>query len=110
MLRIAKELFIIHTHRKRLLFGLALIFFKTFSGVQAVNYYSPIIFEQLGFEGAKNSLFATGMTFVVALALGPGGSRVRSPLARVVHPLASGLGTWLVSLLVVGTVAASFGR
>ncbi len=55
------------------------------------------------------SLFATGLTFVVALALGPGGSRVRSPLARVVHPLASRLGAWLVSLVVVVTVAASFG-
>jgi predicted Ser/Thr protein kinase len=57
----------------------------------------------------ETSLFATGLTFVVALSLGPGGSRVRSPLARVVHPLAAGPGAWLVSLLVVGAVAASFG-
>jgi hypothetical protein len=57
----------------------------------------------------ETSLFVTGLTFVVALALGPGGSRVRSPLARVVHPLASRPGTWLVSLLVVGAVAALFG-
>jgi sugar porter (SP) family MFS transporter len=74
LLRIAKELFVIHNHRKRLLFGMALIFFKTFSGVQAVNYYSPIIFEQLGFEGAKNSLFATGIygtvKFVCTLIFG----------------------------------------
>jgi len=74
MLRIAKELFVVHTHRKRLLFGMALIFFKTFSGVQAVNYYSPIIFEQLGFVGAKNSLFATGIygtvKFVCTLIFG----------------------------------------
>jgi hypothetical protein len=56
----------------------------------------------------ETSLFVTGLTFVVALALGPGGSRVRSPLARVVHPLASRPGSWLVSLLVVGAVAASF--
>jgi predicted Ser/Thr protein kinase len=57
----------------------------------------------------ETSLFVTGLTFVVALALGPGGSRVRSQLARVVHPLASRPGTWLVSLLVVGAVAALFG-
>ncbi|HET7196187.1 MAG TPA: serine/threonine-protein kinase [Nocardioides sp.] len=57
----------------------------------------------------ETSLFVTGLTFVVALALGPGGSRVRSPLARVVHPLASRPGRWLVALLVVGAVAASFG-
>ena len=49
-------------HRYRTLLGMGLIFFKTFSGVQAVNYYSPIIFEQLGFSGTKNSLFATGVS------------------------------------------------
>jgi hypothetical protein len=57
----------------------------------------------------ETSLFATGLAFVVALSLGPGGSRVRSPLARVVHPLASRPGAWLVSLLVAGAVAAAFG-
>ena len=56
----------------------------------------------------ETSLFATGLTFTVALALGPGGSRVRSPLARAVHPLASGPGAWLVSVLVVGAVAVFF--
>jgi hypothetical protein len=35
-------------HRKRLILGLAILFFKTFSGVQAVNYNSPRIF-QVGF-------------------------------------------------------------
>jgi len=58
---LTKELFKSKGHRTRLGLGLALLFFKTFSGVQAVNYYSPIIFEQLGFSGTKNSLFATGI-------------------------------------------------
>jgi len=61
-------------HRYRTLLGMGLIFFKTFSGVQAVNYYSPIIFEQLGFSGTKNSLFATGIygtcKFVCTLIFG----------------------------------------
>lgn len=56
-----KELLRSPGHRKRVMLGMGLIFFKTFSGIQAVNYYSPIIFEQLGFEGTKNSLFATGI-------------------------------------------------
>jgi predicted Ser/Thr protein kinase len=55
------------------------------------------------------SLFATGVTFALALALGPGGSRVRSPLARVVRPLSTGFGTWLVALLVLAAVALVFG-
>ncbi|KAJ7263057.1 hypothetical protein C8J57DRAFT_1719247 [Mycena rebaudengoi] len=60
-LDLVKQLFRAKGHRNRLLLGMALIFFKTFSGVQAVNYYSPRIFEQLGFKGAQNSLFATGI-------------------------------------------------
>lgn len=58
---LVKELASSKGHRKRVGLGLALIFFKTFSGVQAVNYYSPRIFKQLGFSGTKNSLFATGI-------------------------------------------------
>ena len=54
------------------------------------------------------SLFATGLTFTLALSLGPGGSRVRSPLARVVHPLSARFGTWLVALLAVAGIAAMF--
>ena len=48
-------------HRNRQLIGMGLIMFKTFSGIQAVNYYSPQIFESLGFTGATTSLFATGI-------------------------------------------------
>lgn len=59
--KVFKELCTSRGHAKRVMFGFILIMFKTFSGVQAVNYYSPIIFEQLGFKGAKNSLFATGI-------------------------------------------------
>jgi hypothetical protein len=58
---LVKELAVSKGHRKRVALGLILIFFKTFSGVQAVNYYSPRIFKQLGFKGTKNSLFATGI-------------------------------------------------
>ncbi|HET8960566.1 serine/threonine-protein kinase [Nocardioides sp.] len=57
----------------------------------------------------ETSLFVTGLTYAGALALGPGGSRVRSPLARAVHPLAARPGSWLVALVVVGTLAAAFG-
>jgi hypothetical protein len=57
----------------------------------------------------ETALFVTGSTFIVALSLGPGGSRVRSPLARVVHPLSSRSGTWLLALAVVAAVALAFG-
>ena len=36
--------------------------------------------------GVTTTLFVCGLVFAASLWLGPGGSRVRSPLARVVHP------------------------
>ncbi|SDA01398.1 BZ3500_MvSof-1268-A1-R1_Chr10-1g02626 [Microbotryum saponariae] len=56
-----KQLFRSRGHSYRLFLAMSLLFFKTFSGVQAVNYYSPRIFEQLGFKGTSNSLLATGV-------------------------------------------------
>ncbi len=51
-------------------------------------------------------LFVCGTVLAVSLWSGPGGSRVRSPLARVVHPLAADVRRWAVALVVVGLVAA----
>ncbi|KAM0790229.1 hypothetical protein ACM66B_005541 [Microbotryomycetes sp. NB124-2] len=58
---LVKQLFKSRGHRYRTLLGMGLIMLKTFSGVQAVNYYSPRIFKQLGFKGTKGALFATGI-------------------------------------------------
>jgi hypothetical protein len=57
----------------------------------------------------ETSLFVIGLTFTLALSLGPGGSRVRSPVARVVRRSSGRLGTWLVALLAVGAVGAVSG-
>ncbi len=52
------------------------------------------------------TLFISGLAFVGALYLGPGGSRVRRPLSRVVVPLSRGTSTWAVAvaLLVVAAI------
>ncbi|KAK4050195.1 hypothetical protein OIO90_005177 [Microbotryomycetes sp. JL221] len=60
-IQLAKALFKSRGHRYRTFLGMGLIMLKTFSGVQAVNYYSPRIFKQLGFRGTQHSLFATGI-------------------------------------------------
>ncbi len=59
--------------------------------------------------GVEATLFTSGLVFAVSLWLGPGGSRVRSPLARVVRPLSASPATWLVALAVVLAAAAAFG-
>ena len=52
------------------------------------------------------TLGVSGVVLAFALWTGPGGSRVRSPLARVVNPLSRGAGTWLLVLGVVLVAAA----
>ncbi|KAK6464086.1 hypothetical protein DFJ63DRAFT_284486 [Scheffersomyces coipomensis] len=61
-----KEVFV--TNRKllkRLLITCTLFLFQNFLGIQSINYYSPIIFENLGIKGMNATLFSTGMFGVV---------------------------------------------
>jgi hypothetical protein len=55
------------------------------------------------------TLFVCGTVLAASLWSGPGGSRVRSPLARVVHPLAAEPGRWAVGLVVLLGLAALLG-
>lgn len=50
-----------------------------------------------------------GAVLAFSLWTGPGGSRLRSPVSRVVNPLSRGLGTWLLVLLAVLVLAALLG-
>jgi len=49
------------TNLKRLGFGIALMFFQNFSGINALNYYSPTIVRSIGFTGTSTGLLATGV-------------------------------------------------
>ncbi|MGB0101773.1 MAG: serine/threonine-protein kinase [Nocardioides sp.] len=51
--------------------------------------------------GLELALFVCGATLAVALWSGPGGSRVRGPVSRMVNPLAADVGYWLAALAVV---------
>lgn len=51
-------------------------------------------------------LFVCGTVLAASLWSGPGGSRVRSPLARIVHPLAADVRRWAVALVVLGLLAS----
>ncbi|HEY0890093.1 MAG TPA: serine/threonine-protein kinase [Nocardioides sp.] len=55
------------------------------------------------------TLAACGAVFVAGLSWGPGAGRVRSPLSRVVHPLASRPRVWLGAALVLLAVAGLLG-
>ncbi|KAJ0383135.1 hypothetical protein COL922a_011109 [Colletotrichum nupharicola] len=53
------------TNRSRLLLGIALMFIQNMSGINALNYYSPSIFQSIGFTGTSVGLLATGIFGIV---------------------------------------------
>lgn len=53
------------------------------------------------------TLFVSGVVLALSLWWGPGGSRVRGPLSRVVNPVSQGTAGWLVALLGVTAVAVA---
>jgi hypothetical protein len=59
--------------------------------------------------GVTTTLAAGGTVFAASLWLGPGGSRVRSPLSRVVNPAAASPPYWAGAVLLVLVVALGLG-
>ncbi|GAB3252408.1 serine/threonine-protein kinase [Nocardioides dilutus] len=59
--------------------------------------------------GERLTLAVCGTTFAVAVWTGPGGSRVRMPLARVVNPLSKAWRSWAVAFVVVVVAALAVG-
>ena len=59
--------------------------------------------------GERLTLAVCGTTFAVAVWTGPGGTRVRMPLSRVVHPLSRTWRPWAAALVVTIVVAMALG-
>jgi serine/threonine protein kinase len=59
--------------------------------------------------GETVTLFVCGATFAAAVWTGPGGSRVRSPLSRVVNPAARRWKPWLAVTFVLLVLATGLG-
>lgn len=59
--------------------------------------------------GLELALFVCGVVLAGSLWLGPGGSRVRGPVSRVVNPLSASVRRWVVALLVVLAAALVLG-
>lgn len=54
-----------------------------------------------GHAGAQITLAASGLVFVISLWVGPGGSRFRGPVGRIVVPVSRRTGTWAAVVAVV---------
>ena len=66
MLAQLKELRI-PSNRKRIILGVLIFVFMQFAGSNAINYYSPRIFQSVGLTGSSTSLYATGIYGIVRL-------------------------------------------
>ncbi|KAL4760789.1 sugar porter family MFS transporter [Aspergillus foveolatus] len=60
-----KEMWTIPGNRKRALISIWLMICQQMTGTNAINYYAPQIFENLGITGSANGLFATGVYGIV---------------------------------------------
>lgn len=63
-----KEMWTIKGNRNRALISIGLMICQQMTGTNAINYYAPQIFSNLGLDGTKASLFATGVYGLVKMA------------------------------------------
>ncbi|EHL03808.1 putative Quinate permease [Glarea lozoyensis 74030] len=62
-----KEMWLISGNRKRALVSIGLMVCQQMTGTNAINYYAPLIFLNLGIPEAQKGLFATGIYGVVKM-------------------------------------------
>ncbi|KAL9077908.1 MAG: hypothetical protein Q9157_003175 [Trypethelium eluteriae] len=62
-----KEMWTVAGNRKRAAISIFLMICQQMTGTNAVNYYAPTIFTDLGVTGNANSLFATGVYGIVKM-------------------------------------------
>ncbi|PYH98789.1 MFS sugar transporter [Aspergillus ellipticus CBS 707.79] len=96
------------TRFKRLAIGCCIMFFQQFMGCNALIYYAPTVFEQLGLDGNTISLLATGVYGIVnCLSTVPALFLIdrvgRRPL------LMSGAVGTCISLAIVGGIIGAYG-
>ncbi|GMG50100.1 unnamed protein product [Aspergillus oryzae var. brunneus] len=60
-----KEMWLIPGNRKRAMISIFLMVCQQMTGTNAINYYAPQIFENLGITGTTTGLFATGVYGIV---------------------------------------------
>ncbi|KAK6527443.1 hypothetical protein TWF694_004432 [Orbilia ellipsospora] len=62
-----KEMFAEKSNRRRGLLSIGLMVWQQLTGTNAINFYAPTIFNNLGVTGTKNGLFATGIYGIVKM-------------------------------------------
>ncbi|KAJ9303750.1 hypothetical protein DTO217A2_6762 [Paecilomyces variotii] len=93
---------------KRLAIGSCVMFFQQFMGCNAMIYYAPTIFKQLGLDGNTTSLLATGVYGIVnCLSTFPAFFLIDKTGRRVL--LMFGAAGTCISLVIVGAIIGAYG-
>ncbi|KAL3461871.1 general substrate transporter [Aspergillus heterothallicus] len=93
---------------KRLAIGCCVMFFQQFMGCNAIIYYAPTIFGQLGLDGNTTSLLATGVYGIVNCLSTLPALFFIDKVGRRVLLMAGATGT-CISLVIVGGIVGAYG-
>ncbi|OJJ52555.1 hypothetical protein ASPSYDRAFT_706431 [Aspergillus sydowii CBS 593.65] len=93
---------------KRLAIGCCVMFFQQFMGCNAMIYYAPTIFGQLGLDGNTTSLLATGVYGIVNCLSTLPALFFIDKVGRRVLLMAGATGT-CISLVIVGGILGGYG-
>ncbi|KAF9889775.1 hypothetical protein FE257_006865 [Aspergillus nanangensis] len=93
---------------KRLAIGCCVMFFQQFMGCNAMIYYAPTIFGQLGLDGNTTSLLATGVYGIVNCLSTLPALFLIDKVGRRVLLMSGAVGT-CISLVIVGAIVGAYG-
>ncbi|KAL4999855.1 general substrate transporter [Aspergillus recurvatus] len=93
---------------RRLAIGCCVMFFQQFMGCNAIIYYAPTIFAQLGLDGNTSSLLATGVYGIVNCLSTLPALFFIDKVGRRVLLMAGATGT-CISLVIVGGIVGAYG-
>ncbi|OTB04989.1 hypothetical protein M426DRAFT_320296 [Hypoxylon sp. CI-4A] len=93
---------------KRLAVGCCVMFFQQFMGCNAMIYYAPTIFSQLGLSGQTSSLLATGVYGIVNTLSTLPALFLIDRVGRRPLLMCGAIGTF-VSLVIVGGIIGAYG-
>jgi sugar porter (SP) family MFS transporter len=93
---------------RRLSIGCCVMFFQQFMGCNAMIYYAPTIFSQLGLSGNTTSLLATGVYGIVNTLSTIPAVILIDKVGRRSLLMCGAMGTF-ISLIIVGTIIGAYG-
>ncbi|KAJ5735754.1 uncharacterized protein N7483_000879 [Penicillium malachiteum] len=95
---------------KRLSVACLIMLFQQWNGINAINYYAPFIFEDMGFVGNSENLLATGVVGVVEFLATIPAVLLVDKIGRKKLLIAGAIGMAVCHFIVAGIIATYEGK